>query len=328
MSANLKILNTLGEHFALKAKNILDALGDVDYRELSHKELLEIADTYDIIVVGLYPMIDKEVMDKATRLKCIAIPANTLENIDVEYAEAKGIEVVSLWGELEFLNTITGTAELAMGLLIDIVRLTPWAFDNVKEYKWEREKFRGHNLYEKTLGIVGMGRLGTWMARYGKAFGMKVVFYDPHVEESRVAGCAKVSFDELLAQSDVVSLHAHLNEETENMFNAEVFKKMKNDAYLINTARGRIVDEAALLQALLGGEIAGYAGDVLADEFRFDDTGLVHHPLVDYAKNHRNAIIFPHTGGMTVESRERTDVFVVEKLKKFLSADRNADQGR
>ena len=323
----MKILNTLGTHFASRAKEILDTLGDVDYRELSHKELLEVIDKYDVIVVGLYPMIDKEVMDKATKLKCVAIPANTLENIDVEYAKTKGIGVVSLWGELEFLNTITGTAELAWGLLIDIVRFTPWAFDNVKEYKWEREKFRGHNLYEKTLGIVGMGRLGTWMARYGKAFGMEVVFYDPHVEESHVPECSKVSFEGLLSRSDIISLHAHLNQETENMFNAQVFKKMKNEAYLINTARGKIVDEAALLQALENGEIAGYAGDVLADEFRFDDTGLVHHPLVDYAKNHRNAIIVPHTGGMTVESRENTDIFTTEKLKKYLSADRNAEHG-
>src|SRR3989338_10420137 len=210
MALGLKILNTLGEHFAPKAKSILDTLGDVDYRELSHKELLLVAYKYDVIVVGLYPMIDKEVMDKATKLKCVAIPANTLENIDVEYAKTKGIGVVSLWGELEFLNTITGTAELAWGLLIDIVRFTPWAFDNVKEYKWEREKFRGHNLYGKTLGIVGMGRLGTWMARYGKAFGMNVLYCDPNINLSTSDVdrlWKRVEFGELLENSDVVSVH-------------------------------------------------------------------------------------------------------------------------
>src|SRR3989338_8351665 len=314
----MKILNTLGSHFAPKAKEILDTLGDVDYREITHKELLKVADRYDIIVVGLYPMIDKEIMEKAKKLKYIAIPANTLENIDTEYAKKKGIEVASLWGEYDFLNTITGTAELACGLMIDIVRFTPWAFDSVKDYKWERENFRGHNLYGKTLGVVGMGRLGTWMAKYGKAFGMEVVFHDPNVEESRVPGCFKVSFEELLSKSDIISLHAHLNKETENMFNAGVLKKMKNEAYLINTARGRIVDESALLMALEHGEIAGYAADVLADEFHFDDTGLVNHPLVDYAKTHRNVIVVPHTGGMTAESRENTDIFIVEKLKKLL----------
>lgn len=315
----LKILNTLGEHFAPRARKVLDSLGNVLYREITHRELLDIADQYDVIFVGLYPMIDKEIMDKAKKLKYIAIPANTLENIDTEYAKSRKIEVVSLLEETDFLNTITGTAELAAGLMVDIVRLTPWAFDSVKNYKWDRENFRGHNLYGKTLGIVGMGRLGKWMARYGKAFGMNVLYFDPHIElsESDASNLGEeVSFDELLERSDIISIHAHLNKETEKMFNAGVFKKMKNDAYLINTARGRIVDEAALLQALEKGEIAGYAADVLADEFRFDDTGLANHPFIDYAKGHRNVIIVPHTGGMTHESRENTDLFVAEKLAR------------
>ncbi len=316
----MKILNTLGKYFAPKAREILDTLGDVDYREVNYKELLDIAGEYDIIFVGLYPMIDKKVMDKATKLKYIAIPANTIENIDEEYAKLKGITVVSLWGEIEFLNTITSTAELAMGLMIDVVRFTPWAFDTVKNYKWDRENFRGHTLYGKTLGVVGMGRLGTWVARYGKAFGMNVIFYSPHTKKSPVPDCIPVAFDELLEKSDVISLHMHLNKETENMFNADVFKKMKKTSYLINTARGKVVDEDALLQALEKKEIAGYAADVLADEFRFDDTGLVNHPLVDYAKTHRNVIIVPHTGGMTHESRERTDVFIAKKLQNVLKA--------
>ncbi|MDP3726189.1 MAG: NAD(P)-dependent oxidoreductase [bacterium] len=319
-SKKLKILNTLGIHFAPKAKQILDGIGETEYREITHKELFKIADKYDIIFVGLYPMIDKEVIDKAKKLKYIAIPANTLENIDVEYAESKGIQVISLWGETEFLNTITGTAELALGLLIDVVRLTPWAFDNVKKYKWERENFRGHNLYGKTLGIVGMGRLGTWMARYGKALGMNILCHDPHINwrtsDVRQLG-KKVEFSKLLETSDIISIHAHLNKGTENMFNARVFKKMKKTAYLINTARGRIVNESALLKALENKEIAGYAADVLADEFE-TDVSLKGYPLVEYAKTHRNVIIVPHTGGMTHESRENTDIFIAEKLKKII----------
>jgi D-3-phosphoglycerate dehydrogenase len=104
------------------------------------------------------------------------------------------------------------------------------------------------------------------------------------------------------------------------MFDEKSFKKMKNESYLINTARGKIVDEQALLASLKSDEIAGYATDVLADEFRFDDTGLVKHPLVDYAKEHNNVIIVPHIGGMTTESRERTDVFIIDKLKKELTS--------
>lgn len=163
-----------------------------------------------------------------------------------------------------------------------------------------------------------MGRLGTWMAKYAKAFGMEVIFYSPHTEKSSVPGSQKVELAELLAKSDIISLHAHLNEETEHLFGEGEFKSMKNTAYLVNTARGKIVDEAALLRALEAGEIAGYAADVLADEFRFDETGLARHPLIDYAKEHANVIIVPHIGGMTVESRESTDVFVTKKLREKL----------
>lgn len=312
---NFKILNLLGKHFDAEAKKILNRLGKVEYKALTHKELLPVAHKYEVIVVGVTPYIDKEVIDRAKNLTCVAIPANTLENIDAEYAKSKGVEVVSLWGERKFLDTITGTAELAAGLMIDVMRFTPWAFDAIRKYEWNREKFRGHNLYGQTLGIVGMGRLGTWMARYGKAFGMEVLFYDPHVAKSSIAGCRKVSFEELLKRSDVVSVHAHLNESTENMFNKAAFAKMKKSAYLINTARGRVVHEGDLLDALKQKKIAGYAGDVLADELKFDDAGFINHPVVRYAKTHANVIIVPHIGGMTHESRSRTDVFTMQKLE-------------
>ena len=189
---------------------------------------------------------------------------------------------------------------------------------DVKNYRWDRESFRGRNLYGLTLGVIGLGRLGKWMARYGNAFGMDVLYHDPKLLTSNVDSLGtEASFDELLQKSDVISIHVHLNKETENMFNAEVFKKMKNTAYLINTARGDIVHEGDLLNALQSQEIAGYGTDVLAGELNFNKE-FSKHPLVEYAKESRNVIIVPHIGGMTVESRERTDIFIAEKLKKFL----------
>lgn len=316
MIKKLKILNTLGSHFAPKAKQILDRLGDVDYRITTQNELYNIIHQYDIIVIGISPAIDKEALNKASRLKFIAIPANTLENIDVQYAESKGIEIVSLQGETTFLNTITGVSELAIGLMIDLVRFTPWAFDSVKKHEWLRENFRGHNLYQKTLGIVGMGRLGNLMAKYGQAFEMNIIFYDPGKEKSIHANCTKVTFDELLKKSDMISIHASLNTETEKMFNNDALSKMKKSAYIINTARGKIVDEEALLDALELKTIAGYATDVLANELDFDGIGFKTHPLVEYSKTHKNVIIVPHTGGVTHESRENTDVFTAQKLEK------------
>jgi len=319
MISDLKILNTIGDTFSPKAQNILEELGEVTHRNVNKDELLEIIAGYDIVVVGIYPMIDKEVIDKAKKLKHIVIPANTLENIDVDHAEKKGINIVSLYGELDFLDTITSTAELACGLMIDIVRFTPQAFESVKEYEWDRERFRGHTLRRKTLGIIGMGRLGKLMARYGQGLQMNVLFFDPYVENGIMPDCKKVSLNDLLAQSDIISLHPQLTDETENMINSEAFKKIKKNAYIVNTARDRIVNESDLVRALEHGEIAGYAADVLAGEFEFDTKGFKNHPLVEYAKTHNNVIIVPHTGGMTHESREDTDVFTTEKLKDIIN---------
>src|SRR3989344_6950407 len=220
MNPVVKILNTIGDVYTQGAKEILEEVGDVDYKILTQDNLLESIGEYEIAVIGLGLSFMKDVLEKAEKLKIIATATTGLDHIDVKFAKLKGITVLSLRGENDFLDTITGTAELAWGLLIDVVRLTPWAFDNVKEYKWEREKFRGHNLYGKTLGIVGMGRLGKWMARYGKALGMDILYHDPYVNWSTSdvdQFGKKVRFDELLKKSDIISIHAHLNKETENM---------------------------------------------------------------------------------------------------------------
>jgi len=313
-----KILNTIGERYTEKATEALNQLGEVDYFDVTQDKLLEIIEKYDIAVIGLGLAFDKSVLEKAKNLKVIATATTGLDHIDTNHAQSRSIAILSLKGENEFLDTITGTAELACGLMMDLLRFTPQAFDSVKNYEWDREKFRGRTLHGKTLGIVGMGRLGKWMARYGDAFGMNVIFCDPYVEKSPLAGPKKVSFDELLERSDVISIHVPLNKETEGVFNRDVFLKMKNTVYVVNTSRGRVVNENDLLKALKRKEIAGYATDVLADELSFAEKGLANHPLIEYAKENNNVIIVPHLGGMTHESRERTDIFIAEKLRKYL----------
>ncbi len=317
---SLRILNTIGEAFAPEAKEILEKVGEVDYRIPSQDELYEDIKNYDVVLVGLGLNIDQKVIDNGVALKAIATATTGLDHIDVKYAEEKKVDVLSLRGETEFLNTITGTAELACGLMIDLLRFTSHAFDSVKKYEWNRNAFRGHSLYGQTLGIVGMGRLGTWMARYGKAFGMTVVFYDPHIEESTVSveECTKVSFDELLEKSDVVSIHIHLLPETKHLFNKDALAKMKDSAYLVNTSRGSVVDEDELLKNLQQNKLAGYATDVLAGELSFDKR-FSNHPLVEYAKKNQNCIIVPHIGGMTHESRRMTDVFMADKVQKYFT---------
>ncbi len=317
----MRILNTIGTVFSAPAKNILESMGTMDCVDISQKQLLETLGEYDVLLVGIGLNIDREVLDRATQLRVIATATTGLDHIDVEYAKQKGIEVLSLRGEEEFLNTITATAELAFGLMLSLARHIPAAVDSVKNYVWDREQFRGHTLNGKTLGIIGLGRLGKMMARYGMGFGMNVIACDPNQDKKVFdeMGVTQVSFDELVQQSDVISIHVHLTPHTQNMFSESVFQKMKPGSLLINTSRGKIVNEADVLSALKNKIIGGYATDVLADEIGFQKVFDVH-PLVEYAKKYSNLLIVPHIGGMTYESREATDVFIAKKLANWIKS--------
>lgn len=310
-----RILNLFGEHITPKARAMLAEFGTVEDKEMTQQELSEAIHKYDIIFIGLYPEITGEMMQKADKLKIIAAATTNPNHIDSTVAKERGIEILCLKDEIEFLNTITGTSEMAVGLMIDLMRRTPWAFEDVKQYHWDRDRFRGHNLYGKTLGIFGLGRLGKWMARYGKAFNMQIIAHSPHItpEEGKEFACRAVDFDTLLQESDVLSIHSHSTAETRGVFNGEAFSKMKPSAYLINTAAGDIINEEDLVEALEKGMIAGFGTDVLAGELHFDEH-FGNYPLVEYAKTHENVIIVPHLGGMTHESREATDIFMAEKV--------------
>lgn len=314
-----KILNTVPGIFSEKGKEILSSLGEVDYLHPTQSELEKKIIDYDILFVQLGLNINRTVIDNGKKLKAIVTTTTGLDHIDTKYAKSCGIEILSLRGENDFLDTVSGTAELAFGLIIDLMRNTHASFQSVKNYEWNGKKFCGHNLYGKTLGIVGLGRLGKMMACFGNAFKMKVVAADPNVSAGEMLklNCGKIDFENVLAESDIISIHVHLSPETENMFNAEIFKKMKKTSYLVNTSRGKIVNEADLLESLKNKTIAGYAADVLASELDFGKT-FSSHPLIEYAKQNNNLIIVPHIGGMTYESREATDVFMALKLKKFL----------
>ena len=315
----MKILNTIGKEFSSLAKPILEKAGEVDYLNLAQDEFEEKIVSYDAAVLGLGLNLNEEVLRKAKNLKVIATATTGLDHIDLKTAQEKGIEVLSLKGEEEFLKTIAGTAELAFGLLIDLSRMVSAGFESVKKGEWDREKFRGHNLRGKTLGILGLGRLGQMMAKYGLAFGMRAIACDPYVKKESFSdsGCRRVDFETLLKESDAVSIHVHLSEKTEGLFSKESFEKMKDGALLINTSRGKIVNEEDLIQFLKNGKIGGYAADVLTNELKFGKK-FESDPLVECAKNGQNVIITPHIGGMTYESREATDMFISQKLLDYV----------
>jgi len=316
----MRILNIV-EGFSEEGKSYLAAAGDVEYRTPTQDELERGMPHVDALLVRIGRSINAAVIDNSPDLKVIATATTGLNHIDVNRALERGIAVLSLKEETAFLDTITSTAELAFSLLLDLMRYNPWAFESVKRYEYKLEAFRGRSLYGKTLGIVGMGRLGKILAAGASGFRMNIAFTDPHVPQEQFPQYRKVSFDELLKESDAISIHVHLAPETEGLFSGEVLSKMKQGAYLVNTSRGEIVDEGAVLKALESGQLGGYATDVPTGEAQILER-FEHNPMVEYAKVNQNLIIVPHTGGLTHDSRIGTDVFIAKKLADFLRAQR------
>jgi D-3-phosphoglycerate dehydrogenase len=257
---------------------------------------------------------DRPVLERAGQLRVIATSSTGTDHLDLVAAAERHITILSLKNDTEFLDGITATAELAWGLLLAVVRRLPWATAAAFRGDWARDRFRGRQLSGKTLGILGYGRLGRMVAEYGKAFRMKVLACD--VRPVRPAdGVTMVDFETLLRQSDVLSVHIHLTEETRGLLDERALARMKPGAVLINTSRGAVVNEAALLAALESGQLAGAGVDVICGEW---DANLASHPLIRYANAHENLVISPHIGGVTYESQHLAMEHTVAKLLKFL----------
>ena len=288
------------EPFYHKGIEILEKIGKIDENNLDND------DDITILVVGLSNKINKNIMNKMPNLKIIATPTTGLDHIDMDEAVKRKISILSLKGEVEFLRTITSTAELAFGLILSLARKMVPAHNSVMSGEWNRSEFRGATLHGKTLGVIGKGRLGSMVLRYGKSFGMNTIYTDPYVDGG-------VSMPNLLSESDFVSIHVPLNDETIGLIGSENLDTMKPEAYLINTSRGKIVDEMALILSLESKSISGYATDVLSSEL----SDISSSNLILYASKNDNVLITPHIGGMTQESREATDLFIAEKIKEF-----------
>lgn len=308
------IILTEPKGYSLKARAILKKLGPV-YTWQKAVSKPKILCSADILVVKLGMQISKKVLDRLPNLKIIATSTTGLNHIDLEEAESRGIRIVSLRGEAKFLKTITPTAEETIGLMIALMRKLPWGFEAVKRGEWQREKLYGNELYGRMLGIVGFGRLGSIVARYARCFGMRVLAYDPYVSRKAMQklGVNKVTMSQVFRESDIVSIHVLLTDTTHNLITEKHFRLMTPAAYFINTARGEIVDEKALLDALRKKRIAGAALDVLSNE---DPKGghIKRNPLVEYAKRHDNLFIVPHLGGASFDAMARTEEFIAEKI--------------
>lgn len=218
------------------------------------------------------------------------------DHIEREVLDQRGVEVRTLREDRDLLMNLTPAAELSWGLLMACARKIPAALEHIRSGSWNRELFPGIMIKGKQLGLVGCGRIGGWMARYGNAFGAEVVGYDPY-QETFPENIKRVSLEELFEKSDFVSAHVHLTEDTKEMLSADLFNRIKPGAIFINTSRSGICDEDALLNVLLSGRLAGAGLDVLNGE-----PDILDSPLLAYARTHDNLLITPHCGGFSPDA--------------------------
>ncbi len=309
-----RILIAEPKDFSPKAIAILRQLGGLDLIDIQKDGLKKALAEYDIFWFRLGFRIEASDLPENPRCRFIICPVTGLDHIDLEACAAKGIQVLSLRGESEFLKSVRATAELCIGLALALLRKIPQASNHVREGGWDRDLFQGQELLGKTVGIAGMGRLGKITAQYFRTFGCQVLGFDllPFVEDG-VEPCE--SLENLVAQSDLVSIHINYSPENHHLFNAAIFSQFKKGSVLINTARGALVDSLALIQNLQNGQLAGAALDVIEAEHAHAQS-----PLIAFARQHDQLLITPHIGGNTVESFEKTEVFMAEKLKAACSA--------
>tara|TARA_B100001142_G_C14314863_1_gene648086 strand:+ start:1198 stop:2142 length:945 start_codon:yes stop_codon:yes gene_type:complete len=312
----MKILISEPYEFPDEAISILQLLGELTLKNCDRRELLEAIPTYDVIFTRLAHKLDKEFFDKSKNLKIIVSPTTGLNHIDLGEAKVKGIEILSLKGESEFLKNISATAELAWGLIISISRNLNEAINHVANGHWDRDKFKGAQLRGKTLGIIGFGRLGKMIAEYGNAFGMEVLYSDPNVNSS-AEDAQKVDLIKLLENSDVISIHVNYSNETHKLIGSNILSKIKKCPVIINTSRGEIIDELAVVEALNNKIISGYATDVLFDETSLDEDWLSKNVLWNHTQRNK-ILISPHIGGATNETIPASEIYLSEKLKSFL----------
>lgn len=278
---------------------------DVNYEpNVTRDELLARIENYEVLVVRSRTRVDAGVIARATRLKLIARPGSGVDNIDVKAAQARSIEVLSSPESL-----VESVAEHVIGLMLALSRRTVSADASMKAGRWDKARFVGIELRGKSLGIVGMGRIGTRVGEIARVLGMTLLGYDA-VEVPRETlvslDCRMVDIDTLFASSDFITLHIPLTAETEHLVDRRRLSLMGENAFIVNTARGGVIDEAALIWALSSGKIRGAGLDVFADE-----------PKVTEVVTAVNTITTPHIGGQTEDAQASAVRVAGAKINEF-----------
>jgi D-3-phosphoglycerate dehydrogenase len=310
----MKLLITEPKDFSKKALNSL----------LSHFEVTELnsisaLDRYiheiDILFIRLGIFLDKSILQKAKQLKYICTPTTGLDHIDIEYCRLNNIQVISLKGERTFLDSIPSTAEHSWTLLMALNRKIFHAVDHVQQKQWNRDLFKSYNLKNRTLGILGLGRVGLQVAKYGHTFGMKTIGFDTNPNIGTTLVDKRSSAEDLFTESDFISIHIPLNSRNIKFVNSNLIDLMKPNACIINTSRGKVWDEAAITDALINNKLRGIASDVLFEELSEQPENS---PLLNIDCTKYNCIITPHIAGATYDSMLLTEEFIAEKIISYV----------
>lgn len=303
----MKVL--ISDKISIKGVEVLKSAPgiEVDIKtDLTPDDLKNTIKDYDGLIIRSGTQVTSDIIEAAENLKVIGRAGIGVDNIDVDEASKRGIAVMNTPGG----NVIT-TAEHTIAMMFSLSRKIPQATESMRQGKWEKKKFEGTELYNKTLGILGVGKIGSIVADRALGLKMKVIAYDPFLTEETAnkLGIELVSLDELYQRADFISVHVPLTSDTKDMIDAEAFKKMKDGVRVINCARGGIINEDDLTKAIKSGKVAGAALDV------YDKEPPDKKPLFSLD----NAIFTPHLGASTAEAQENVAIDIAEQIVDFLS---------
>jgi D-3-phosphoglycerate dehydrogenase len=272
---------------------------------LSHQDLMKIIGEYDGLVVRSATKANKELIEAGTRLKVIGRAGIGVDNVDVKAASARGVVVMNTPE-----GNIVTTAEHAISMMMALCRQIPQATASIRDGRWEKKKFMGVEMFNKTLAVIGIGRIGSIVVRRARALEMKVIAFDPFIsaQAAEKLGVELVTLEELYKRADFISIHTPLTAETKNLINAQTIAKMKKGVRIVNCARGGIIHEADLADAIKTGHVAGAALDVFEQEPPAKDN-----PLLGL----ENVIFTPHLGASTTEAQENVAIAVAEQFVDF-----------
>jgi D-3-phosphoglycerate dehydrogenase len=303
----MKVL--ISDNLSTRGVEILKKAGiEVDFRsKTSAEEIEKIIGDYDALIIRSATKVTAALLEKAARLKVIGRAGSGLDNVDTPAATKKGVVVMNTPGG----NTVT-TAEHTIGMLFACARMIPQAYASMKAGKWEKKKFEGVELFEKTIGVIGLGAIGGVVATRCVSLGMKVLAFDPFIspEKAKSQGIDLTDLETIYRRSDFITLHTPKTKETANLINKDTIAKMKDGVRILNCARGGIVNEKDLYDALASGKVAAAAFDV------FEKEPPENHPLLTLD----NFIATPHLGASTKEAQENVAVAVAEQIVDYLIA--------